>query len=141
MSKRPYYIITHTVDYDGYENYIDYIGTNLKTALKRFHFLREDIKQRYFIREGIDEERICGSLSPEGPEEYLAEYLKQPGNYIRANLNDDCDCWIAINLYNLETNHFTNYNTNGHSWDRPVIMTDNREREEMFKQQFPDSKY
>ena len=141
MSKRPYFVITHVVDCDGYNTYVDYIGTNLQAALKRFHFLCEDIKQRYFIQDGFDEERINSSLVPEGPEEYLAEYIKHTGNCIRANLNDDCDCWITINLYNLETNHFTNYSTRGHDWDRPAIYTDNMDREEMFKRQFPNSKY
>ena len=48
MSKRPYFVITHIVDYDGYNTYVDYIGTNLQAALKRFHFLCDDIKQKYF---------------------------------------------------------------------------------------------
>ena len=53
MSKRPYFVITHIVDYDGYNTYVDYIGTNLQAALKRFRFLCDDIKERYFIQDGI----------------------------------------------------------------------------------------
>ena len=58
MSKRPYFVITHVVDCDGYNTYVDYIGTNLQAALKRFRFLCDDIKERYFIQDGIEEERI-----------------------------------------------------------------------------------
>lgn len=141
MSKRPYFVITHVVDCDGYNTYVDYIGTNLQAALKRFRFLCDDIKERYFIQDGVEEERINYSTLPERDEDGLKEYIKQPGNCIRTNINDDCDCWISINLYNLETNHFTNYSTMGHDWDNPTIYTDNMDREALFKRQYPDSKY
>lgn len=141
MSKRPYFVITHVVDCDGYNTYVDYIGTNLQAALKRFHFLCDDIKDRYFIQDGIEEERINYSVLPQQDDDFLKKYLTHPGNCIRASINDDCDCWISVDLYNLETNHFTNYSTQGHDWATPAIYTDNMERETLFKRQYPDSKY
>ena len=141
MSKRPYFVITHIVDYDGYNTYVDYIGTNLQAALKRFHFLCDDIKQKYFIESGVEEDRINYGIYPEQTEDDLKEYLKHPGHCIRANLNDDCDCWISVNLYNLETNRFTNYGMQGYDWAHPTVYTDNIERETLFKQQYPNSKY
>lgn len=141
MSKRPYFVITHGVDCEGYNNYVDYIGTNLQAALKRFHFLCDDIKERYFIEDGIDEERINYSIAPEQSEDFLKEYINHPGNCIRVCMNDDNNCWITVELYNLETNHFTNYSTRGHDWNNPAINTDNMERETLFKRQYPDSKY
>ena len=73
MSKRPYFVITHVVDCDGYDTYVDYIGTNLQAALKRFRFLCDDIKERYFIQDGVEEERINYSTLPERDEEGLKE--------------------------------------------------------------------
>ena len=67
MGKRPYYIISYTRDYEGYETVIEYIGTNYKAALNRYIKLIEYIKQRDFLDEHVEEDRIEQRVQlPEG---------------------------------------------------------------------------
>lgn len=141
MSKRPYYIIMHDVDCDGYYTYIDYIGHNAKAALERFRFMVQDIRNNYFELNG-DDEIYYGGIECAGLANLKAEELDGPGREIIFYINDDSSCWITIKLIIVETGQFLNYPIkNNHRYGYGTVQTDNRRREEMYKSQYPNSKY
>jgi hypothetical protein len=143
MGKRPYYLITHLVDCDGYTNYIDYLGVNGTAAIERFKHLVQEIKQRYFLNEGLDEEHIYygGDHTWEDILNLSLAQIDKPGKAYTVYMNDDNCCWINIKIMVIETGEFFNYPTEGR-WDNGrSVWTDNRERENQYKQQHPNAKY
>ena len=99
MGNRPYYIISYTRDYDGYETFIEYVGTNYKAALDRYVALVNYIKQRDFLDCGIEEDRI--DMRVDIPQTPL-----QPGHRTYAYINDN-DCgYMTGELRFVNTNRF-----------------------------------
>ena len=117
MGKRPYYIIKHTKDYDGYECYVDYIGTNYKAALHRYKKLIDYIKQRWFIDDGVDENNIEQRID-------IPQHQLLPGQATYSYLNDSDCFYISIEMSCMETNKFA--------------IAD---FEQLYKRDYPDSKY
>ena len=101
MSKRPYYIIYYTTEYDGYRAQIKYIGTNFKAARDRYYFLREYIIQHYFLDEGVQEDRI---------EKYYADVPDNMhiGETICSSMNDGDMMYDTLSLACVDTLHFFN---------------------------------
>lgn len=99
MGKRPYYIIYVTKDCDGYESWIEYIGSNWKAAYARFLSLIESIKQEYFYDEGVDQEHIFVNFNP-------ATQPLEINREIYAGINDDDCCWMSIYMKCLPTGQF-----------------------------------
>ena len=124
MEKRPYYIITHFVEYDGYSDYFDYVGVNAKAALERFKYLYDDLRRQYFTDEHV---QVVGEYFPN---DLKVEHLV-PGQVFGANLNDDNECWISIRLSVVHTGEFQR--TDG-GWE-------DRAREVRYRTQNPKAKY
>lgn len=143
MGKRPYYLITHLVDCDGYTNYIDYIGVNAKAALERFKFIVQDIRTRYFLNEGIEPDRIYYGNHQTWDEilSLTTDCIDTPGKAYTVYMNDDNCCWINIRIYVIETGGFFNYPTNSRWDDGTGIWSDNRERELQYRAEHPNAKY
>ena len=143
MGKRPYYLITHLVDCDGYSTYIDYIGVNAQAAIERFKHLAREIKQRYYLNEGLDEEHIFygNDQTWEEAMNLTIEKIDTPGKAYTLYMNDDNCCWIHIKLSVIETGEFFHYPQSGR-WDNGrTVWTDNMEREEQYKAEHPNAKY
>ena len=100
MGKRPYYLITHLVDCDGYSTYTDYLGVNAQAAIDRFKHLAGEIKQRYFLSEGLDEEHIYygNDQTWEEAMNLTLDKIDTPGKAYTLYMNDDNCCWIHIRL-------------------------------------------
>ena len=124
MGNRPYYIITHTVDYDGYGDYFDYIGVNAKAAKARFGFLYRDLRRIYYEENGAG--RINGDLPDVDVE------LLENGRVYTAYLNDDDQCWIGITLRKVATGVFQQSDGG---------VGDGYRREDLYKREFPNAKY
>ena len=140
MSKRPYYLITHLVDCDGYNHYIDYLGINASAAIERFKFLVEELKERYFYNDGI--ENIYYGGEGEGAYENLSiADIDSIGKAFAVNLNDDNTCWVTVTISVLETGEFFNYPRTGRWATGRDIWTDNQARETIYKQNHPNAKY
>ena len=99
MGKRPYYIISYTRDYDGYETIIEYIGTNYKAALNRYIKLIEYIKQRDFLEENVQEDRIEQRTN-------IPETQLQPGQRVYSYMNDNDCFYITIEMFCINTDKF-----------------------------------
>lgn len=128
MGKRNYYIISHHVEYDGYNYYIDYIGCNQKAAADRFFFFCEEIKNQYFLEENIAPDRINESY----PDNIILERELRPYETVNCYMNDDEECWINITLQCMPMGGFADIGrTDAH----------NRERENRYKNRYPNSKY
>ena len=125
MGKRPYYVLEHTVDYDGYNSYLDYVGYNLEAALARFDFLYRDLRRQYYEDEGVN--NINGTYP-----EINKDGLKLPGACITAYLNDDDQCWINLTLRSVNTGEFLRSDGD---WRQE------RSREVRYKQEYPNAKY
>lgn len=138
MKKRPFWIIKHSVDYDGYNSYIDYIGKNYEAAWDRFLHIAEQIKNQYFYSNGVADpgDTII-------PQENPKEWGKEIGHSVRRSINDDCDCWIGIELACVEMGSFvSNYIPRTNDWLRPTILNDMPANiEEQYKAKYPNSKY
>ena len=100
MGKRPYYIISYTRDYDGYETVIEYIGTNYKAALNRYIKLIEYIKQRDFLDEHVGEDRIEQRVQ-------LPEGGLPPGRSVYSYMNDNDCYYISIEMRCMNTDTFS----------------------------------
>ena len=143
MGKRPYYLITHLVDCDGYSTYTDYLGVNAQAAIERFQHLAREIKQRYFLSEGLDEEHIYYGNDQTWEEvmNLTLDRIDTPGKAYTLYMNDDNCCWIHIKLSVIETGEFLHYPAEGR-WDNGrTVWCDNREREEQYKAEHPNAKY
>lgn len=99
MGKRPYYVISYTREYDGYETVVEYIGTNYKAALNRYIKLIEYIKQRDFLDEHVEEERIEQRVN-------LPERQLEPGQSVYSYLNDNDCYYMSIEMRCLNTDTF-----------------------------------
>ena len=119
MGKRPYYVINYIRDYDGYETYLEYIGSNYKAALNRYIKLFEYLKKRDFIDEGVAEENISAELRLPTEDRPL-----EPGQTLWSYLNDNDSFYESISISCRYTN----------SYSTPFF-------EEKYKTEFPDSKY
>ena len=124
MGNRPYYVITHTVDYDGYGDYFDYVGVNSKAAIDRFEFLYRDLRRIYY------EENEVGHINGNMPDVDIA--LLENGKIYTAYLNDDDQCWIGITLRKVTTGVFQQSDGGTH---------DGHRREDLYKQEYPNAKY
>jgi hypothetical protein len=143
MGKRPYYLITHNIDCDGYNTYIDYLGVNGQAAVERFRHLVEEIKTRYFINEGIDEDHIFygGERGVEGYLNFSLADINEPGKAYTVYLNDDNCCWINVKIMVIETGEFFRYPSSAR-WDNGrTVWSDNVEREEQYRREHPNAKY
>ena len=141
MGKRPFYLITHSVDCDGYITYIDYLGVNGLAAIDRFKHLVRDIRDRYFTREGINDVFFGNGQDWEDIMNLSLDKIDKPGKAYTAWMNDDNCCWINVKIMVIETGEFFNYPTEGR-WDNGrEIWTDNREREVQYKEAHPNAKY
>ncbi len=142
MNKRPLWIITHVVDCDGYDSYIDYIGHNLQAAWERFDFVGESLKRDYFTSQGNDDP--LESWSPRSAIERKA-HIEEPGHSIYHTISDDCECWISVYLTCIEAGEFaaTRYaNLNRQNWEYPNIAINLRANaEEEYRTTHPKSKY
>lgn len=119
MGKRPYYIIHYIRDYDGYETFLEYVGSNYKAALNRYIKLFEYLKKRDFIDEGVAEENISAELRL--PTE---DHPLRPGGNLWSYLNDNDSFYESICISCCYTNSYSNSFF-----------------EEKYKTEFPDSKY
>ena len=137
MGKRPYYVISHIVECEGYSSYIDYVGTNLKAAINRFKFICEDIKKQYFLDENIAEDNINANFMPANDWD---QYLSVIGNRVRYDINDDNECWIGVWRDCCDTNRFLGV-MGGYDYRHPRLNTDNNTREDRYKHLYPNSKY
>ena len=99
MAKRPYYIISYSIDCDGYDYYIAYIGTNYRAACNRYNWLCDYLKKIYFADEGFNDEQL--NLSVSAPPDSL-EVTRQHWSY----MNDDRDCYIGIGIQCVNTDKF-----------------------------------
>ena len=96
---RPFYIVSYTREYDGYESIIEYIGTNYKAALNRYIKLIEYIKQRDFLDENIAEDRIEQTVR-------LPEQQLLPGQSVYSYMNDNDCCYMSFELSCMNTGSF-----------------------------------
>ncbi len=119
MGKRPYYVILFTKEYDGYETYLVYAGTNWKAACDRYKSYYQFIRNRDFINEGIEEARIEDGFRTPDPNTPL-----RPWQNIYSYINDNDCYYVNIQLWCIETNKF---------------MQDTAETN--YKNMFPNSKY
>lgn len=119
MGKRPYYIITYIKDYDGYETYLEYVGSNYKAAVNRYIKLYEYLKQRDFIEQGVAEENICGDLRLPTKDDPL-----EVGRTFWSYLNDNDSFYESISISCRNTDSF--FTTSF---------------EENYKREFPNSKH
>ena len=143
MCKRPYYLITHLIDCDGYTYHTDYLGTNAKAAIERFKFLAAEIRQKYFLNEGLDEEHVFYGNGQrwEDAMELNESMIDTPGKAYTFYMNDDNCCWINIKISVIETGKFFGYPSENR-WDNGrTVWTDNRNREEQYKEAHPNAKY
>lgn len=142
MNKRPLWIITHVVEYDGYNSYVDYVGHNLQAAWERFDYIGEELRRSYFTSHGI--ENPLESWAPRSASERKA-HIKDPGHSIYHTISDDCECWISVYLTCIEAGAFTPglYHNNEHiNWEYPNIAMDLQpDIEEKYKERHPKSKY
>lgn len=138
MKKRPFWIIRHTVDYDGYTNYIDYIGKNYEAAWDRFQYIGKQIKDQYFRSAGVE-----NPVDDTIPQSDTKEWGKEVGHVVRRSINNDCECWISIELICVEMGSFVNsYSQRTNDWLRPTAINDMpRDIEELYKAEYPNSKY
>ena len=143
MSKRPYYLITHIIDCDGYTSYIDYLGVNAVAAIDRFKHLASEIRRRYFIDEGIETDRIYYGNGQEW-EDVLTlapEDLNELGKAFTIFMNDDNCCWVNVKISVIETGEFFHYPPQGR-WDTgQTVWCDNLNREAQYKEAHPNAKY
>ena len=119
MGKRPYYIIVFSKEYDGYENYIVYTGTNWKAACDRYKAFYQYVRQRDFINEGIEEGRIEDGFRPADPNNPI-----RPWQNLCSYINDNDCYYVTIQLWCVETDVFSN-----------------AQAEEKYKEMFPNSKH
>lgn len=99
MAKRPYYIVSYSVECDGYDYYIAYIGTNYKAACNRYNWLCDYLKRIYFTDEGFEDRLL--NLSVVAPPDSLL-VSRQHWSY----MNDDRDCYISIGIQCANTDGF-----------------------------------
>lgn len=120
MSKRPYYLITRTVetDGDGFNSYTDYVGCNLEAAKNRLKYLRDEMKRQYFLDRDIPENEI-NITQPDWSFKTLEEH-----RHVEVYMNDGDYTWITIVLKCIKLNEFTD-----------------TYREQSYKRSFPDTKY
>lgn len=120
MSKRPYYVITRSVetDGDGINSYTDYIGCNLEAAKNRLKYLRDEMKKQYFLDQGTPENEII-ITQPDWNFKTLDEH-----RYIEVYIRDESYAWITIMLRCIKLNEFIDTH-----------------REQAYKRLFPDAKY
>lgn len=144
MGKRPFYLIVHHVDCDGYTTYIDYLGVNGPAAIDRFKHLVQDVRDRYFPHEdtdGNDEVFFGNDQDWESIMNLSLDQIDKPGKAYTAWMNDDNCCWVSVKIMVIETGEFFNYPTEGR-WDNGrEIWSDNREREAQYKETHPNAKY
>lgn len=124
MGTRPYYIIYHTVDYDGYEVYIDYVGSNFKAAADRYNSLFQSMRQRNFLDDGVEEDNINGSYTDP------IEIKDRPGTCAYSYLNDNDTYYLNITMMCTLTGKFTPAPNGAEN----IYETDYRNR-------YPNSKY
>lgn len=138
MKKRPFWIIYHSVDCEGYTTYMDYIGRNYEAAWSRFLFLGELIKRQYFTNHGV--EPVSDIFAPNDAPK---EWGKEIGHVVNRYLNDDCECWVSVVLCCVETDSFISAYVPRHgNWAQPTIGTDySAEEERNYKNSYPNSKY
>lgn len=117
MSKRWKYVIYYTVDYDGYDVRIAYIGSNRKAALHRYSQLYEYLVYRYYLNENIDDEDVNRNYHDPST---LVEGVTQ----VHSSISDNQDCYICLTLKAQKEHEFEL------AWD-----------EDRYKAFFPDSKY
>lgn len=112
QKKRPFYIIQTSIDYDGYESYVDYVGDNFEAAVARYRWIREWLDEEYF--EGYD------------PEDIEHDYTEPDKNATYANsyLNNQDNIYISVLFRVVHKNEFTV-----------------PRKEEIYKQQYPNAKY
>ena len=105
MGKRPYYLITHLVDCDGYTSYTDYLGVNAQAAIERFKHLATEMKQRYFLHEGLTEGQIFYGNDQTWEEvmNLTLDKIDAPGKAYTLYMNDDNCCWIHVRISVIET--------------------------------------
>ena len=141
MGKRPFYLITHHVDCDGYTTYIDYLGVNGPAAIDRFKHLVQDVRDRYFTHEGVEDVFFGNEQDWESIMNLSLDQIDKPGKAYTAWMNDDNCCWISVKIMVIETGEFFNYPTERRWDDGYEIWTDNRGRETQYKETHPNAKY
>lgn len=117
MGNRKYYVLAWHRDYDGHEHIIEYVGTNYAALKARYRWLFDFLKQREFLDEGIAEERIEARFND-------LPATMEPGQSYYAYMNDNDCFYIDIEVRCMYTNSFCN-----------------RQMEDRYKLDFPDSKY
>ena len=115
--KRPYYVITYIREYDGYDSWVEYIGTNWKAAYNRYLKLVKYVEERELLNEGVDPDEVNRHIQE------ITEPLA-PGRMISAYVNDNNCYYMTIKLECLTTNSFID-----------------RGFEQKYKEEFPNSKY
>lgn len=140
MNKRPYYLITHLVDCDGYTNYIDYLGTNGPAAIERFKHLVEEMKEKYFYDAGV-RDIYYGAEGEDAINNFSMADIDGIGKAFSAYMNDDNTCWITVTISVIETGTFFNYPRTGRWNTGRDIWTDNPNREIQYKNYHPNAKY
>ena len=143
MGKRPYYLITHLVDCDGYATYTDYLGVNAQAAIERFKHLAIELRQRYFINEGVGTDNIYYGNDQTWEEAMglTQASIDTPGKVYTLYMNDDNCCWIHVRISVIETGEFFGYPHEGR-WDNGrTVWSDNWERENEYKASHPNAKY
>ena len=143
MSKRPYYLISHHIDCDGYSSYIDYLGVNPLAAIRRFQHITSEMRKRFFLDEGIDEEHIYYGNGQDWADmlSLQPEDINTPGKAYTFYMNDDNCCWLHVKLSVIETGEFFHYPQEGR-WDNGrTVWSDNMRREEEYKALHPNAKY
>ena len=144
MGKRPFYLISHVIDCDGYYTYHDYLGVNAQAALERFKYLASEIRDRYFLNEGVDEEHIYYGRDQRWEDiiNLTTDIIDAPGKAFTIYMNDDNCCWINIKISVVETGEFFHYPRGTHNWDDgTTVYSDNMQREEFYKNAHPNAKY
>lgn len=107
MGTRTYYVISHVFDYDGYSFYVDYLGTNFQAVVERYRWLFQDLKERYFLNEGVDE----GDVTTDYVDPIDRESLDR-GTVISSSMNDD-NAWVTLSIRGMKSNAFNHEDVTG----------------------------
>ncbi len=117
MGNRWKYIIYYTVDYDGYDVKIAYIGSSRKAAMQRYAALYEQLVYRYYLNENINEDDIARNY-------HNPNVLVEGQTQVYSSISDHNDCYVCLIMKAQKQHRFDL------DWD-----------EQRYKELFPDAKY
>ena len=100
MSKRPYYVIVTTIDYEGYDLKINCISNSLKEIKKRYNATIRYYEKIYFTDEDIPEDDIRIDISK------IPKNISV-GQSVYSSISDD-NCYITVMVHALDKDTFYN---------------------------------